>query len=656
MIRLGLARTTITPPLGIYLAGYGDREGGCKSVRDELTATAMCWESGNSRVAVVSVDMLGLNEELHRRIGKTVGLRLKLNGIFLCCSHTHSGPIGWAPERISPWLILKECLFRLAALPAGSRQPSGWLANKRYIDSLVIKISDLIIEAASDTEEIEFFSGTATLNLGLNRREKTDSGEVVIGRNEEGAAPSALTAVQARRISDGEAVLTMVNYDCHPVIFGPENYAVSADWVGEMRRNVEKNVPGLCIYIQGGCGNINPATMNHDGGDMEKIVVEAGNAVADAVLQALGNMSFIAGEDLAVMEQSADIRIEPGPGYRTSLSKYAGMPRWIVDPVLHFRYPWKTLIERGADGEVTTPVHCGLVRLGGISIGCLSMEPFFETAETVRALLPGIAIFSGYTNGLTGYLPTTDAADEGGYEAEASPYMYRLPGLLDKQAEPAVIEAFRSLVEYSPAPAAGIRGMRPDDENAVQNICHKTFYGCPDFPYPELIGYRWAAWYVRHASAFSFAAVDSQDRAVGYILCAPDSMTYRDSYQAEIVPLIREAVGRLKISHPELYRRYRRSFLPPVNEYSLPLLKRITREYPAHLHVDLLPDYQKSGLGGKLMTALLQKLKTEGIQGVHLIVGSSNANAVGFYRRFGFEIISTRTKSMFKIYIMGLKL
>lgn len=61
------------------------------------------------------------------------------------------------------------------------------------------------------------------------------------------------------------------------------------------------------------------------------------------------------------------------------------------------------------------------------------------------------------------------------------------------------------------------------------------------------------------------------------------------------------------------------------------------KEYPAHLHIDILPEYQRQGLGRKLMEALWAKLKDDGIPGVHLIMWSKNYEAKKFYLRIGFK-------------------
>ena len=59
--------------------------------------------------------------------------------------------------------------------------------------------------------------------------------------------------------------------------------------------------------------------------------------------------------------------------------------------------------------------------------------------------------------------------------------------------------------------------------------------------------------------------------------------------------------------------------------------------YPAHLHIDILPIAQGKGYGRKLIETILNQLQTLNVQGVHLIVSNDNQNAVGFYQQVGFK-------------------
>ncbi|WP_062524803.1 GNAT family N-acetyltransferase [Demequina rhizosphaerae] len=58
--------------------------------------------------------------------------------------------------------------------------------------------------------------------------------------------------------------------------------------------------------------------------------------------------------------------------------------------------------------------------------------------------------------------------------------------------------------------------------------------------------------------------------------------------------------------------------------------------YPAHLHIDLLPDQQGRGAGRALVDAACRLLAGRGVPGVHLVAERANAGAQAFYPRVGF--------------------
>src|SRR5262249_32761470 len=59
---------------------------------------------------------------------------------------------------------------------------------------------------------------------------------------------------------DGQPLAILVNYACHPVIFGSDNLQYSADFPGVMVRTVEQAVEGkpLTFFLQGAPADINP--------------------------------------------------------------------------------------------------------------------------------------------------------------------------------------------------------------------------------------------------------------------------------------------------------------------------------------------------------------------------------------------------------------
>ena len=117
--------------------------------------------------------------------------------------------------------------------------------------------------------------------------------------------------------------------------------------------------------------------------------------------------------------------------------------------------------------------------------------------------------------------------------------------------------------------------------------------------------------------------VDDDGRAVGYIYCAENYDAYKEIFDREYLdlnkPLGEELYGWAKDS-TVLHNKYK-------------------NDYPAHLHIDLLPPDHRQGWGGKLIAALQEHLKAKGIKGVMLTTGTDNPNACAFYKKYGFELL-----------------
>lgn len=61
----------------------------------------------------------------------------------------------------------------------------------------------------------------------------------------------------------------------------------------------------------------------------------------------------------------------------------------------------------------------------------------------------------------------------------------------------------------------------------------------------------------------------------------------------------------------------------------------VSRRYPAHLHVNMAPQYRGFGIGGRLIEAFIADLRRANVAGVHVITSATSPN-VRFYTRNGF--------------------
>ena len=182
---------------------------------------------------------------------------------------------------------------------------------------------------------------------------------------------------------------------------------------------------------------------------------------------------------------------------------------------------------------------------------------------------------------------------------------------------------------------ATIRRYRETDLAAVYDICVRTADAGRDargkYQSDDLMGDLFAGPYVFLEPEVAFV-LDDGDRAVGYIVGTPDTAAFARAYREQWIPRL---AGRYQVP-PQ----------PPVSpdEQMLALHYRPERllwpglaEYPAHLHIDLLPAFQGSGYGRALMTTFCDAVARTGAAGVHVTVVADNVPAIGFYRRLGFE-------------------
>ena len=63
--------------------------------------------------------------------------------------------------------------------------------------------------------------------------------------------------------------------------------------------------------------------------------------------------------------------------------------------------------------------------------------------------------------------------------------------------------------------------------------------------------------------------------------------------------------------------------------------------FPAHLHMGVVPDWQRRGVGTALMTAYIAHLRRREVPGFHLYASSYHDKGIAFYRKTRLEEIGT---------------
>lgn len=163
------------------------------------------------------------------------------------------------------------------------------------------------------------------------------------------------------------------------------------------------------------------------------------------------------------------------------------------------------------------------------------------------------------------------------------------------------------------------QSFKPD----VQNICIETASPSltKDSKATEILLLQYCNYYLECVPQYCFVATDNNS-AVGYILCTPDY----NAYSKDIINYNNQ------IRKINFFKGIQCSFENKI-------YKKYALQYPAHLHIDLLEEYTRNGVGSKLITALIDKLKKEKIKGIMLSCASSNTRALNFYKKHGFRVL-----------------
>jgi ribosomal protein S18 acetylase RimI-like enzyme len=178
-----------------------------------------------------------------------------------------------------------------------------------------------------------------------------------------------------------------------------------------------------------------------------------------------------------------------------------------------------------------------------------------------------------------------------------------------------------------------IRPYRTGDESALASICLRTAASGADatglLADDALWAHLFVLPYLEHDPGFASVVESDSGEPVGYIVAAADTDAFESWFADTWWPRFAE---RWPEPAEELTRqdgllRYAYGRRGGQNPHAA--------EYPAHLHIDLLPEVQGQGYGRRLIELLQQQLRDAGITGLHVVPSADNAAAVSFYERLG---------------------
>ena len=435
--RAAASNVNITPPIGVWLSGFGGRGKGADAVADDLFAKALVLSDGETEAAVVTTDLLavppGFADKVKSMVEQETGL--PQSHLLICASHTHYGPM------MTP--------------PHPTREVIGECADAQWLEVAARKTAGAVLMAHGSMREARISAATGALEgVSYNRRTLKPDGKVEMSwLMPEGETDLTFGPIDPdvgllrAEDTDGASIATLVNFACHPVC-GNGSYAFSADYPGYAMRLVESVEGGVCLFTLGCAGDINPIYRGEAG--RRRIGVALG-AEALKLTQKLG-----AGESakIAAASERVELPLLSAPPLEEARkeaervrSEYVRLRREgaseeeLAEARRNLFLPTRLLgrAERLSRGP-TVSSQVQVIRIGETALVGLPGQEFVETGLEIKRLSPFEQTFViNLANDELSYVPPPDAYDRGGYEQE---YTFIGPG-----ADKILCDAVRVLSE-----------------------------------------------------------------------------------------------------------------------------------------------------------------------------------------------------------------
>ncbi len=424
--KAGFARVQITPPLGIFVAGYFIKRY-AKEILDDLYVNTVAFSVGNKKAVIISADIINIklngSDIIRDHVASVTGL--DKTSIFLNCTHTHTGPL---------------------VIPEYERE----LEND-YFKFLTLKICDSVIMALADMKPARLgFAESTAPRISFGRRYRMKDGTV---RTNPGVGNPDIVEpvgevderVHVVRIDrEGADSIAIINFGTHPDTIGGD--VISADWPGFVRSTFEGAVPGSkCIFLNGAQGDVNHINvfprpgedngLHKDFDDVDRGYDHAkhmGRVVAGAALQVYEKVHYVPTEEIKYAESVARVPGNiPDPSEIPNAKKYNDLHKEGRDEEIPYKGMMLTTmlarysrIVRMENGPEFFEIPLTALKLGNLAFIGIAGEPFTGVGIALKAqnaefdaVLPCCLV-----NGSKGYFPMMDSYTEGGYESESSSF------------------------------------------------------------------------------------------------------------------------------------------------------------------------------------------------------------------------------------------
>lgn len=221
-LQAGFAEADITPQLGakpVYMAGFGTNRKATK-VHDPLKARAIVLKHGEQKLAIVSVDVVGLFNDSAERVRKVLP---GFTYVVVASTHNHEGP-----DTMGMW------------------GPSPFI---RGVDPAYLKrVEEQIARAVKDADQA---AKPVTVRIGTAK-----APELLHDGREPYVKHDDLVVLRFEDAKTSKLAGILVQWNCHPETLDSKNTEISADFVGFTVAALQKQHKCPVVYLTGTVGGL----------------------------------------------------------------------------------------------------------------------------------------------------------------------------------------------------------------------------------------------------------------------------------------------------------------------------------------------------------------------------------------------------------------
>lgn len=231
-IEVGAAFRNISPNMPVLVSGGAGAPSPASIKKGELTTRALVIIKDKVKMAIVSIDNIGVPKVVGDRIRALVP-KIKAENILIGATHTHSAPdvYGFADEKGNSGTDLK------------------------YIDMLVKKTAEAINEAYKNTKP-------AYLKVAVGEAK----GKIAYNYYAPKLYDHRAGVMQFISAKNGKTIATLVNYAIHPEVIGPDRNICGPDLIGPLYAKIEAETGGMAIFMNSAQGGMVTADNRRENG------------------------------------------------------------------------------------------------------------------------------------------------------------------------------------------------------------------------------------------------------------------------------------------------------------------------------------------------------------------------------------------------------